>query len=313
MTAFLALTLLAAEQAHAQDVAPGSCRLIAGPRRAVIKIIDAATLQLDDGSLLRLDGALPPHPPAGLGIGKDRAGGHGNLQQAWPLLRRTRQALEKLLPGRSIKLAYGSQRKDRYGRRLAQVFILPEAALADAPLADIQPANIRPADPAGDGAAATPQGDKPIWLQGYLVSRGLARAYALPGQDNCLAALIKHESKAIAAGRGLWRNAAYQIRHAQASGELRRFSGSYQLVEGRVLRVGRSRSRYYLNFGRNWRNDFTVAIDKKYVRRFARNGIRIAQLAGQYIRVRGWIRLHNGPLIDVYNSGQIELLREPAE
>ena len=208
--------------------------------------------------------------------------------------------LQRLLAGRSIALSYGNIRRDRYGRRLAQVFLLPpEDETARAEMRAER--NIVDAGPlAGNGGR--------IWLQAYLIAKGLARAYALPGVESCLPSLIKFESQAIDKGAGLWRNAAYEIRDARHAGELMRYKGTYQLVEGRVLQLGHGRRRIYLNFGRNWREDFTVGIDRKNLREFAAKGLRIEELRGRNIRARGWITSRNGPFILADDIGQIEVL-----
>jgi hypothetical protein len=51
---------------------------------------------------------------------------------------------------------------------------------------------------------------------------------------------------------------------------LGRLTQSYQLVEGRVLSVGEGAGRVYLNFARDWKSDFTVAVARKDVSAFTR-------------------------------------------
>lgn len=292
----LALAPVAMAGSSLPTSAPSSCQLTPGPRRTVVKVIDAQTLELDDGSQLRLIGALPPYPPVTTErLNKSRIK-HDIRPVFWPLLRHARKTLEQMVLNRSVELAFGTRRQDRYGQVLAQVFVVarPEKNMKT-----------------GRAPRSNTNDRTSFWLQSRLIAQGLARAYAVPGADYCLAALLDVESEAMRAGAGLWNNAAYQIRDARKTKELLRYRGSYQLVEGRVVKVGRSKSRYYLNFGRNWRTDFTVSIDKKYLRLFAAQGLPVRQLAGQYIRVRGWIDARGGPLIEVFNSRQIELRSPP--
>jgi hypothetical protein len=72
--------------------------------------------------------------------------------------------------------------------------------------------------------------------------------------------------------------------------------------------VGEGGGRIYLNFGNDWRSDFTISIDRKDVRAFAAAGIDLKGLAGKRVRVRGWIEWRNGPMIAATHPEQLELL-----
>ncbi len=88
--------------------------------------------------------------------------------------------------------------------------------------------------------------------------------------------------------------------------------GRFGIVEGRVVSVADRSGWTFINFGSDWRMDFTIAIaagDRKEVRA---EGLDAAALTGSRIRVRGWIRDWNGPLIEVDHAGQIERLADPA-
>jgi micrococcal nuclease len=95
-------------------VAPG-CTLAAGPVHAVARVLDGDTLQLDDGSELRLIGALAPH-----------AGDADAEPGAWPPAEAAQHTLSDLVLGRSIALAFDGMRKDRYGRWLAHAAVETE-------------------------------------------------------------------------------------------------------------------------------------------------------------------------------------------
>ena len=92
--------------------------------------------------------------------------------------------------------------------------------------------------------------------------------------------------------------------------EAPRFVGSFQLIEGRVREVAVVRKRAYLNFGEDWRTDFTISIAPRDRRRFLADGIDPMGYQGQRVRVRGWLRHYNGPLVDVTHPEQIEILDE---
>jgi len=66
----------------------------------------------------------------------------------------------------------------------------------------------------------------------------------------------------------------------------------------------------YLNFGDDWRTDFTVAASSQLRRDFSKAGINVMQLGGQKIRARGWVRDYNGAYLEVFHPSQIEVLAE---
>ena len=88
------------------------CDLDFGPARAVVQVIDAETLALDDGTQVRLIGALAP-----------RAFDGGAQDAVWPLAHAAKTELERLALGKSVELGVAGRRTDRYGRLLAQVFV----------------------------------------------------------------------------------------------------------------------------------------------------------------------------------------------
>ncbi len=84
--------------------------------------------------------------------------------------------------------------------------------------------------------------------------------------------------------------------------------GSFQLVMGRVRETAEVDERIYLNFGENWRKDFTVTIPPAHTERFHAAGMDPLELAGRWIRVRGWIEDYNGPMIEATHPEQIEVI-----
>ncbi len=97
--------------------AASECRLEPGPRRTVTQALDGETLRLDDGSEVRLAGALAPR---GIDAGVSDAD--------WPAAVAARTALQALAGGQTVALGYtSSARRDRQNRHLAQVFVIAEA------------------------------------------------------------------------------------------------------------------------------------------------------------------------------------------
>ena len=64
----------------------------------------------------------------------------------------------------------------------------------------------------------------------------------------------------------------------------------------------------YLNFGPDWRRDFTVRIAKEVARRLADAGLDLASLPGREIEIRGVVLEAGGPLIELSHPEQMQLL-----
>jgi endonuclease YncB( thermonuclease family) len=75
-------------------------------------VIDSETLALDDGSAVRLIGALAP-----------RASDTEAADGKWPAEEAARGALDALATGKAVRLKFGGERKDRHGHWLAHVFL----------------------------------------------------------------------------------------------------------------------------------------------------------------------------------------------
>ena len=195
----------------------------------------------------------------------------------WPLAPEAKSALEALVLNRPVQLGYGGEEVDRYERALAHLFLT-------------------------DGAEA------PVWAQLHMVRAGLARVYSFPDNRECLDQLFAGEAQARAERLGIWADPYYSVRMADRPAELAELAGNYELVEGRVLLADRSGSRVYLNFGRIWKEDFTIVIEAPALRLFERDGLDPLSLDGTLIRVRGWVDTRDGPRIEVTHPEQIEVL-----
>lgn len=253
----------------AATAAAKTCDLSSGPRRTVSEITDANTLQLDDGSRVRLLGARVPT---------------GTSAEATKVAQDAVRALEHLVLGRNVRLSYLSptNRRDRYGNRLAFVFRDPVV---------------------GETSA--------LWLQADLLRRGLAQAYGLPGLFACHDTLIAAEGPARTNNVGIWSLAAFQPRKAERAGALRQYRGTYQIVEGRVLRASKFRRGHYLDFGETWRRDFTIHVPYAIAKIPEGFADTLSAAVGRQVRVRGWVTISNGPMIVLDDARQIEWLGPP--
>ena len=189
--------------------------------------------------------------------------------------REAREGLAGLVRGRAVQLSYGGDPRDRYDRALAQLHTL------------------------------TATGQQDLWVQAELVRLGLARVYSWPDEALDTATLYRLEGEARARGRGLWASPDYAVRSPDPD-PLAQYADSLQIVEGLVTGVAEVRGRTYLNFGADYKTDFTVTVAKSHKRRFRE--FDLAGLEGARIRVRGWVELINGPMIFANHPARIEVL-----
>jgi len=149
-------------------------------------------------------------------------------------------------------------------------------------------------------------------LDAHLVSAGWAMVWPREGSPPRDAGLWALEAEARSAGLGAWADGRFTIRDPHPDG-LAQVLDSAQIVQGRVVATGEARTgRLYLNFGLNWRTDFTVSLSRSVRDAFVEQvGVDASTLDGAVIRVRGWLVEENGPMIRVYQPEQIEILDAP--
>ena len=182
--------------------------------------------------------------------------------------------------GATVRLAYGETRRDRYDRALAQAWSMP------------------------------PGGGVERWLQAELVEAGAARVMRHADNRAGMAELLAIEARARAAGRGLWSERQFAVRDPDPDA-LAQDEGSLQLVEGRIVEATRLRNgRLYLNFGSDYRTDFTVSVEAADMPAFEAAGLDAAMLESRRVRVRGWVEMDNGPMIRIDHPERIEVLED---
>jgi micrococcal nuclease len=144
-------------------------------------------------------------------------------------------------------------------------------------------------------------------LTAALVRSGHAIAYSWPDTREAGASLMPLEAEAREAGRGLWASGIFAIRTPDVN-TLALYLETVQIIEGRVISIGDTRDRVYLNFGFDYRTDFTASIERRNVALFTEAGIDLADLEGRVVRVRGWLLAINGPSISIDHPERIEIL-----
>ena len=190
--------------------------------------------------------------------------------KAWPLADEAKRVLQELTLGRQVSLSYGGRRLDRYGRALAHL-----------------------------------HRDDGLWVQEKLLRLGLARVYSFRDNRAMVPEMLAAERAARDSQIGIWGHGWYRIRQEK---DLYDGLEGFQLIEGRVLNSAVVRGRVYLNFGEDWRRDFTITVAPRDRKLFDEAGFDYRGLAGRRVRVRGWLKHYNGPSIEVSHPEQIEIL-----
>jgi endonuclease YncB( thermonuclease family) len=190
--------------------------------------------------------------------------------KAWPLADEAKDALEKLVLNKSVTVRLGTVPRDRHGRTLGHLV----------------------------------RADN-VWIQAEMLKLGLARVYTFPDNRKLGPDMLALEAEARKAKRGIWGHPFYDIRDAdRVSADDK---GTYQIVRGIVRDTAKTKDRIYLNFGDDFRTDFTVSIDKRHWRVFEESGVDLLALKSKPVEARGWISMRNGPMIEATHPEQLNL------
>lgn len=152
------------------------------------------------------------------------------------------------------------------------------------------------------------------WAE-YILSKGLAVLLPESGQD--ISVLFHAENEAIKNGLGVWSDhtasAAYFVSaNENQNGKKKDASlprvadaiGRFVVVEGILKSIEHQKWRSYLNFGSDWRSDFTIALDDKIRQDFVGGDIfqdHLVDWIGRKMRVRGVVENRGGPYIALRN------------
>ncbi len=193
----------------------------------------------------------------------------GRFRLAEPMGEEARQALYDLVYGKKVRLEYVTQKVDRYNRYIAFVWLQ-------------------------DGRL----------LQQELLAEGWAMLYVFYDSKDWLPRLLPFEKQARKAEKGIWKSEYWQIKPAD---KVPADKERYMLVEGVLRKATKLKGRWYLNFGDNWRRDFTAMINKdNYRKYFAKQNF--VALEGKKLRLRGWVYDYNGAMMDIILPQQIEII-----
>ena len=194
-------------------------------------------------------------------------------RRSQPFAEKAKKRLKNLIEGRRVTLKFETTERDRYKRLLAHVY----------------------------------KGKK--WINKEMISSGLAHVYTFPDNRGAkINSLIQAEQIARDHAYGFWKTARWTVRNTDRLDD-DTLIGKYQLIQGKVKNVAEVKGITYLNFGNDWRNDFTVEIPKKFKKYFTESGIKPKTFyQGKELLVRGVLKPVNGTLITATHPEQLTII-----
>lgn len=139
-------------------------------------------------------------------------------------------------------------------------------------------------------------------LQAEMLRAGMGWVYSFPDSRAMAAPLLAAEAEAEAAGHGVWGRAEYAVLTPENAEE---HIGEFRLVQGVLRKVAFTEKRIYLNFGEDYKTDFTLSIERKNFKHF--DEAWLESLTGKTLRARGWLFRMNGAAMELTHAEQIEL------
>jgi endonuclease YncB( thermonuclease family) len=181
--------------------------------------------------------------------------------------------LSESLVGRDAEIDLLAAGSDRWGRVMA----------------DLAP----PAAPAGIAVA--------------LLAAGHARVKPEFEARACSAERLAAEDAARRARLGLWNDPAYAVVAASDTAALHARAGQFVVIEGRVRRIGFTRSRLYVDLASH--DGPTIVLARKLASTLARAGRPVEEMTGEVVRARGALEDRFRPTIEVSEPTMIEVVR----
>ncbi|MCK4810171.1 MAG: thermonuclease family protein [Candidatus Omnitrophica bacterium] len=177
----------------------------------------------------------------------------------------------QLVEGKHVRVEFDLEKTDKYGRLLGYVFL-----------------------------------EDDTFVNARLLKGGYAVLYTYPPNVKYADLFIARQREARESKKGLW--GAYSTVSQNKAHE---FIGQIRTVRGKVLDTYRSKKCIFLNFGRNYKTDFTVVIFKNSWEYFEDKGIDpLTFYKGRIVEVTGRIKEYNGPEIIVNIPREIRVIRD---
>lgn len=143
-----------------------------------------------------------------------------------------------------------------------------------------------------------------------ILDAGLARFEPSPEAKPCKAALLAAEDAARKAELGLWADPYYAIAKATDHEAFAEKAGTSIIVEGQVTGVEAGSFGLALLFGPRRGRDFSVVILQRNIKSFDLIGLKLADLPGTTVRVRGLLELRFGPQIEILSPDELEIIKQ---
>lgn len=87
--------------------------------------------------------------------------------------------------------------------------------------------------------------------------------------------------------------------------------GALVIVVGKITSTGRAAHRVFLNFGADYKTDFTVTVPEEAWSAWPGGAPFLRRLKGEKVRVRGVLTERNGPSLEGVSPAQIEVQTQP--
>lgn len=143
-----------------------------------------------------------------------------------------------------------------------------------------------------------------VFVNAELIKQGYAVLYTWAPNVKYVDTFIALGKQARANKKGLWYDFK-TINHSQAH----LYVNKIRAVRGEVANTYKSKKCVYLNFGKDWRTDFTVVIFNNVLASFTKKGIDpVVFYKNKKVEVVGRIKEYNGPEIIVNSPSQIEVI-----
>jgi len=163
---------------------------------SVERVVDGDTFKTTKGEKVRLLGINTPE------IQHDSS-------PAQPFAKQAKNALITLVAGKQVRLTFDKEKKDKYGRTLAHVYLR-----------------------------------NGLWVNAALVEQGLAHVYTFAPNTSAAKKLLRIEQKAIAEKRKMWGHKRWRVLTPKQLHT--RLLGQFRLVHGVVTKVDKHGWRFEL-------------------------------------------------------------------
>lgn len=145
-----------------------------------------------------------------------------------------------------------------------------------------------------------------LFVNQELIRQGYAVLYTFPPNVKYVDLLIEAQKEAQKKRRGLW-----ETYKTIGPSETQNYIGQARTVKGRVLSTHQTDRIIFLNFGPDYRKDFTAIIYTSLLDFFHQEGIDPASFyQGKKVTVTGVIGEYNGPEIIINSPVQIKVIAD---